>query len=103
MRNVPEFVQLLIERKYPIEGMRMEVMEQPDSDESYRGIITLTDEKHFTLEWRKRQCMLSCLARLQFRKMITTFLPHFLRLRSNEVMDIDCEHARKLRVLRAIR
>ena len=101
MRNVPDFVQLLKERNLPIEDMQMEVVEKFDGKEVYRGIITLLDEQHFTLEWKLWECFLSCIAHLRFREMLSLW-PHCFGLRDDEVLKIDCEHAKRLQVIRTI-
>ena len=102
MCNVPEFVRLLKDRKFPIEGMRMEVIEYLGEEDMHKGVITLMDEEHFTLEWNLWECLLSCLAHFRFRDVLTKFIPYCLGFRPNGIMHIDCDHAKKLWVTKAI-
>lgn len=102
MHNVPEFVQLCRERKFPIEGMRMEVIDIRDEGEEHKGIITLLDEEQFMLEWCKWDCFLSLLAHLKFKQIFLEFLPYCLWAKRSSVIEMHCEKAKKLEVVRAI-
>lgn len=102
MRSVPDFVQLLKERKFPIEDMRMSVVEKHDDQEILWGIVTLVDEGHFTLEWKFRDCLLSCIAHLKVGRALHC-LPYCLGLKSHGIMNMDCDHAKRLQVICTIR
>lgn len=110
MHNVPQFIQLCVERKFPIEGIRMEVIDVRDEGDEHKGIITLLDERHFVLEWCKWDCFLALLAHLKFGSMfmefipycVTECLPHYLGIKEYDTMEVKCDRACKLRVVRSI-
>ena len=101
MCNVPEFIQLLKERKFPIEDMRMEVIEKRDGEDIYMGVITIVDEHHFTVEWNLWRCFLSCIANLRFQKLLH-IMPYCFGL-NRDPIDVECEHARRIQVIRTIK
>lgn len=102
--NVPEFVQLLRERKYPVDGMRMEVLDHSDGHvENTKGIITMIEEDKFELKWCRRHCLLACLAHLKWKQLLGYFIPYCCGLRPMQAFDVDSDRGRTLQVVMVIK
>jgi len=104
MHNIQQFVQLLKDRKFPIEGMRMEVQEiTSDGSIGYKGIVTLHSEETFTLKWCNWHCFLSLVSQLRWSDIFTKLIPCCLGITKEECHQVDSEFSRTLEVLRSIK
>lgn len=102
--NVPEFVQLLKERKYPVDGMRMEVIDHSDGcAENTKGIITMLDEDKFELTWCRRHCLLAMIAQLQWRRLFGYFLPYCFGFFGMQPFEVESDRGRTLQVVMVIK
>lgn len=102
--NVPQFVQLLRERQFPIDGMRMEVIDTVAGKcNGHKGIITMMGEEQFSMEWCRWDCFLRLLAHFEFAHLLKVFLPYCLGLREHGPYEVDSERGLELQVIRAVK
>jgi len=102
--NVPQFVALLKERKFPVDGMQLEVVATADEEtDGFRGIITMEGEDWFSLQWCKWDCFLILLSTMDMKRMFKCFLPYCLGLCKKDSFEVGSEMGMKLRVVRSIK
>lgn len=102
--NVPQFIALLKERNFPIDGMQMEVVTTtPNGIDGLKGIVAMEGEDRFSLAWCKWECFLLLLASFEWRYLLEYMLPYCCGLRKMEPFVVDDDMGKKLYVIRSIK
>ncbi len=101
--NIPDFIELLRERAYPIDGMRMEVLGKTPNGTQFKGIITMEGEDKFELKWCRWECFLLLFAALEWGYIFKYLIPYCLGFRKMELHEVNSKMGLELQVLRTIR
>ena len=101
--DVPTFVELCRERNYPMEGMRLAVLDRQEGCvKGTKGTITLDGDGSFVLRWSKRHCLMLFLSGLHWERLWDHCL-YCLGLRAAGRFPLDGPRGRTLLVVRSIR
>lgn len=102
--NVPQFIALLKERKFPIDGMQMEVIaNNTNGTNGFKGIITMESEECFSLSWCRWECFLLLLSALNWKHMLNYLLPYCCGMLKMPQHPVDSDMGRELNVIRSIK
>lgn len=101
--NVPQYVELLKKRKFPIDGMQIEVIANVEEARDFKGIITMNGEDQFSLSWCKRDCFLLLFSSLDWKCILNYWLPYCLGLRKLGSYEVCSTMGERLHVVRFIK
>jgi hypothetical protein len=103
-RNVPQFISLLKERNFPIDGMQMEVATlTPNGTDGFKGVLTMEGEDSFSLTWCKWECFLLLLSALEWNYLLKYLIPYCCGFVTLPLYKVESEMGRKLQVMRSIK
>lgn len=101
--KVSEFVHLMKERNFQVEGRRFEVMGYtPEGLKALNGVVSFYTDDEFRLKWRKRQTFLRLMSQLDFEYIMFDFLPYCMGFRRMPLFKVDDEMGRQLEIVKCL-